>query len=198
MSENPPSAPDGHRAGADEEIDYALLSLNAQLCFALYSTSRSMTAAYRPFLEEMNLTYPQYLVLLTLWERPGITMKELGEHVHLDYGTLSPLVQRLTANGLVECAQCDRRAGGGAARDRRQRSIAARGAAHDPRGPRIGRAAARRYRGAAGPGQCLGYPPRSHGGGRPHPLTGMVSGTLCGCARCSLAHCDPRRSAPAL
>lgn len=102
MSENPPSAPDGHRAGADEEIDYALLSLNAQLCFALYSTSRSMTAAYRPFLEEMNLTYPQYLVLLTLWERPGITMKELGEHVHLDYGTLSPLVQRLTANGLVE------------------------------------------------------------------------------------------------
>ncbi|WP_228566678.1 MarR family winged helix-turn-helix transcriptional regulator [Nocardia sp. SYP-A9097] len=61
-----------------------------------------MTAAYRPFLDEMNLTYPQYLVLLTLWERPGITMKELGEHVHLDYGTLSPLVQRLTANGLVE------------------------------------------------------------------------------------------------
>ncbi|MFF2557606.1 MarR family winged helix-turn-helix transcriptional regulator [Nocardia sp. NPDC058058] len=61
-----------------------------------------MTAAYRPFLDDMNLTYPQYLVLLTLWERPGITMKELGEQIHLDYGTLSPLVQRLTANGLVE------------------------------------------------------------------------------------------------
>lgn len=102
MHEHPPSAPDGHRAGADEEIDYALLSLNAQLCFALYSTSRSMTAAYRPFLDDMNLTYPQYLVLLALWERPGITMKDLGEQVHLDYGTLSPLVQRLQSRGLVE------------------------------------------------------------------------------------------------
>ncbi|MEU0538785.1 MarR family transcriptional regulator [Nocardia sp. NPDC005978] len=102
MPENPSSAPDGHRAGADEEIDYALLSLSAQLCFALYSTSRSMTAAYRPFLDQMTLTYPQYLVLLTLWERPGITMKELGEHVHLDYGTVSPLVQRLQSRDLVE------------------------------------------------------------------------------------------------
>lgn len=102
MHEHPPSAPDGQRAGADEEIDYALLSLNAQLCFALYSTSRSMTAAYRPFLDDMNLTYPQYLVLLALWERPGITMKDLGEQVHLDYGTLSPLVQRLQSRGLVE------------------------------------------------------------------------------------------------
>ncbi|MEC3956777.1 MarR family transcriptional regulator [Nocardia sp. CDC153] len=102
MHEHPPSAPEGHRAGADEEIDYALLSLNAQLCFALYSTSRSMTAAYRPFLDDMNLTYPQYLVLLALWERPGITMKDLGEQVHLDYGTLSPLVQRLQSRGLVE------------------------------------------------------------------------------------------------
>ncbi|WP_442790333.1 MarR family winged helix-turn-helix transcriptional regulator [Nocardia sp. CDC153] len=61
-----------------------------------------MTAAYRPFLDDMNLTYPQYLVLLALWERPGITMKDLGEQVHLDYGTLSPLVQRLQSRGLVE------------------------------------------------------------------------------------------------
>ncbi|MEV6774132.1 MarR family transcriptional regulator [Nocardia sp. NPDC051030] len=102
MQENPPSAPEGHRAGADEEIDYALLSLSAQLCFALYSTSRSMTAAYRPFLDAMHLTYPQYLVLLALWERPGITMKELGEQIHLDYGTVSPLVQRLQTRGLVD------------------------------------------------------------------------------------------------
>ncbi|MFD6356331.1 MarR family winged helix-turn-helix transcriptional regulator [Nocardia tengchongensis] len=100
MQEHPHSAPAG--AGADEEIDYELLSLNAQLCFALYSTSRSMTAAYRPFLDDMNLTYPQYLVLLALWERPGIAMKDLGEQVHLDYGTLSPLVQRLQSRGLVE------------------------------------------------------------------------------------------------
>ncbi|MGW4352346.1 MarR family winged helix-turn-helix transcriptional regulator [Nocardia sp. NPDC004582] len=61
-----------------------------------------MTAAYRPFLDDMNLTYPQYLVLLALWERPGIAMKDLGEQVHLDYGTLSPLVQRLQTRGLVE------------------------------------------------------------------------------------------------
>ncbi|GAB2563803.1 MarR family winged helix-turn-helix transcriptional regulator [Nocardia heshunensis] len=107
MHEHPPSAPDGHRAGADEEIDYALLSLNAQLCFALYSTSRSMTAAYRPFLDDMKLTYPQYLVLLALWERPGITMKELGEQVHLDYGTLSPLVQRLQSRDLVESVRSE-------------------------------------------------------------------------------------------
>ncbi|MFJ4651352.1 MarR family winged helix-turn-helix transcriptional regulator [Nocardia sp. NPDC088792] len=61
-----------------------------------------MTAAYRPFLDDMHLTYPQYLVLLALWEHPGITMKDLGEQIHLDYGTVSPLVQRLQTRGLVE------------------------------------------------------------------------------------------------
>ncbi|UGT61477.1 MarR family winged helix-turn-helix transcriptional regulator [Nocardia asteroides] len=88
------------------------LSLTAQLCFALYSTSRSMTAAYRPFLDEMRVTYPQYLALLALWERPGMTMRELGEKLHLDYGTVSPLIQRLQAHGLVESVRSahDRRA----------------------------------------------------------------------------------------
>ncbi|MBL1078204.1 MarR family transcriptional regulator [Nocardia sp. 2] len=105
MGDFRPSEPEGHGSGADEAIDCELLSLNAQLCFALYSTSRSMTAAYRPFLEDMRLTYPQYLVLLALWERPGITMKELGEQIHLDYGTVSPLVQRLQARGLVDSAR---------------------------------------------------------------------------------------------
>ncbi|MFC9999333.1 MarR family winged helix-turn-helix transcriptional regulator [Nocardia sp. NPDC127526] len=66
-----------------------------------------MTAAYRPFLDAMHLTYPQYLVLLALWERPGITMKELGEHVHLDYGTVSPLVGRLQTRGLVESVRSE-------------------------------------------------------------------------------------------
>ncbi|MEV0293702.1 MarR family transcriptional regulator [Nocardia sp. NPDC050710] len=89
-----------------------LLSLAAQLCFALYSTSRSMTAAYRPFLDAMEVTYPQYLALLALWERPGMTMKELGERLRLDYGTVSPLIQRLQAHGLVESLRSphDRRA----------------------------------------------------------------------------------------
>jgi DNA-binding MarR family transcriptional regulator len=98
------------RVGAAAAPD--LLSLAAQLCFALYSTSRSMTAAYRPFLDAMGVTYPQYLALLALWERPAMTMKELGEHLHLDYGTVSPLIQRLQAHGLVESVRSarDRRA----------------------------------------------------------------------------------------
>ncbi|QIS11872.1 MarR family winged helix-turn-helix transcriptional regulator [Nocardia arthritidis] len=92
--------------------DHDLLSLTSQLCFALYSTSRSMTAAYRPFLDAMEITYPQYLALLALWEHPGMTMKELGEQLRLDYGTVSPLIQRLQAHGLVESVRSphDRRA----------------------------------------------------------------------------------------
>ncbi|PXX58779.1 DNA-binding MarR family transcriptional regulator [Nocardia tenerifensis] len=87
---------------AAEDSGHDLLSLANQLCFALYSTSRSMTAAYRPFLETMEITYPQYLALLALWERPGMTMKELGEQLRLDYGTVSPLIQRLQSHGFVE------------------------------------------------------------------------------------------------
>ena len=81
------------------------LRLGAQLCFALYSTTRSMTASYRPYLEEMGLTYPQYLVLLVLWEHEELTVKELGQKMRLDYGTVSPLTQRLEASGLVERRQ---------------------------------------------------------------------------------------------
>lgn len=92
-------------SGTADTIDASALALASQLCFALYSTSRSMTAAYRPFLERMGITYPQYLALLALWERPDVTMKELGEQLRLDYGTVSPLVARLTAHGLVESAR---------------------------------------------------------------------------------------------
>ncbi len=77
------------------------VSLDQQLCFALYSASRAMTAAYRPVLAEMNLTYPQYLVLLVLWESERVTVGQLGERLHLDSGTLSPLLKRLQANGFV-------------------------------------------------------------------------------------------------
>jgi DNA-binding MarR family transcriptional regulator len=79
----------------------AALSLDRHLCFALYSASRAMTAAYRPVLTEMNLTYPQYLVLLVLWEEGRLTVGRLGERLHLDSGTLSPLLKRLEANGFV-------------------------------------------------------------------------------------------------
>jgi DNA-binding MarR family transcriptional regulator len=77
------------------------LSLDRQLCFALYSASRAMTAAYRPILGELNLTYPQYLVMLVLWEEGRITVGGLGERLQLDSGTLSPLLKRLEAIGFV-------------------------------------------------------------------------------------------------
>ena len=79
----------------------AALSLDRHLCFALYSASRAMTAAYRPILGELNITYPQYLVLLVLWEEGRITVGNLGERLQLDSGTLSPLLKRLAANGFA-------------------------------------------------------------------------------------------------
>ncbi|WP_328555055.1 MULTISPECIES: MarR family winged helix-turn-helix transcriptional regulator [unclassified Streptomyces] len=77
------------------------LLLDDQLCFALYAAQRAVTAAYRPLLEELGLTYPQYLVLLVLWELGETTVKELGTALHLDYGTMSPLLKRLESAGLV-------------------------------------------------------------------------------------------------
>ncbi|WP_217205462.1 MarR family winged helix-turn-helix transcriptional regulator [Streptomyces sp. AC550_RSS872] len=77
------------------------LLLDEQLCFALYAAQRAVTAAYRPLLDELGLTYPQYLVLLVLWERGETTVKELAAALRLDYGTVSPLLKRLEAAGLV-------------------------------------------------------------------------------------------------
>ncbi|MDT5397855.1 MAG: MarR family transcriptional regulator, organic hydroperoxide resistance regulator [Mycobacterium sp.] len=79
----------------------AAIDIDSQLCFALYSASRAMTAAYRPILAELKLTYPQYLVLLVLWEDEPVTVRRLGERLRLDSGTLSPLLKRLEANGFV-------------------------------------------------------------------------------------------------
>ncbi|HET9654199.1 MAG TPA: MarR family transcriptional regulator, partial [Kineosporiaceae bacterium] len=78
---------------------YPELELGRQLCFALYSASRAVVRAYGPLLEELGLTYPQYLVLLALWERPGepLTVGGLGGLLHLDSGTLTPLLKRLEA-----------------------------------------------------------------------------------------------------
>ncbi|MEE2521577.1 MarR family transcriptional regulator [Pseudarthrobacter sp. J75] len=76
--------------------------LDRQVCFALYSASRAATALYRPLLEDLGLTYPQYLVMLVLWENEPRGVKELGEELGLDSGTLSPLLKRLEALGLVE------------------------------------------------------------------------------------------------
>ena len=77
------------------------LQLDHQLCFALYSTSLAMTKLYKPLLDEIGLTYPQYLAMLVLWEHDGVTVSELGERLHLDSGTLTPLLKRLEAAELV-------------------------------------------------------------------------------------------------
>ncbi len=76
--------------------------LDHQLCFALYSAARAATAAYRDALAEVGLTYTQYVTLLALWERDGRTVSELGTALRLDSGTLSPLLKRMSATGLVE------------------------------------------------------------------------------------------------
>jgi DNA-binding MarR family transcriptional regulator len=76
--------------------------LNRQVCFALYSASKAATAVYRPILDELGLTYPQYLVMLVLWESEPRSVRELGEELGLDSGTLSPLLKRLESLGLVE------------------------------------------------------------------------------------------------
>lgn len=78
------------------------LLLDNQLCFSLYAASRAMTAAYTPLLEPLGLTYPQYLVLLVLWEGDGISVKQLGERLQLDSGTLTPVLAKLDARGLVK------------------------------------------------------------------------------------------------
>jgi DNA-binding MarR family transcriptional regulator len=79
-----------------------LLRLDNQFCFALYSASLAMTKTYKPFLENLNLTYPQYLVMLILWEQDNVLVKEIGERLFLDSGTLTPLLKRLEAAGLIE------------------------------------------------------------------------------------------------
>ena len=78
-----------------------MLKLDNQLCFALYSTSLAMTRVYKPLLDELGLTYPQYLAMLVLWERDGLMVSELGERLYLDSGTLTPLLKRLEASGLI-------------------------------------------------------------------------------------------------
>ncbi|WP_159839933.1 MarR family winged helix-turn-helix transcriptional regulator [Nocardia sp. CY41] len=78
------------------------LTLDEQLCFPLYAASRAMTAVYRPKLERLGLTYPQYLVMLALWERDERSVGDVCQALDLDSGTLSPLLKRLEAAGLLE------------------------------------------------------------------------------------------------
>ena len=75
--------------------DNPLLKLDKQLCFPVYALSRLITKAYQPLLEKLDVTYPQYLVLLLLWEHESLTVKQLGEQLLLDSGTLTPLLKRM-------------------------------------------------------------------------------------------------------
>jgi DNA-binding MarR family transcriptional regulator len=80
----------------------APLLLSNQICFAVYSTAHAFNRVYKPLLDRLGLTYPQYLVMLVLWERDGLSVKEIGERLFLDSGTLTPLLKRLEAAYLVK------------------------------------------------------------------------------------------------
>ncbi len=85
-----------------------LPQLDEHLCFALYSASRAMTGAYQEFLSKLGLTYPQYLVLITLWENDGENVSSIGKRLFLDSATLTPLLKRLEARGFVERRRSER------------------------------------------------------------------------------------------
>jgi DNA-binding MarR family transcriptional regulator len=82
-----------------------MLALDKQFCFALYSASLAMTKAYKPLLDNLGLTYPQYLAMLVLWQEDDLLVKDIGERLFLDSGTLTPLLKRLEAAGLVARAR---------------------------------------------------------------------------------------------
>jgi DNA-binding MarR family transcriptional regulator len=78
------------------------LRLDNQICFAVYSAAHAFNRVYKPLLDRLGLTYPQYLVMLVLWERDGVAVKDIGERLFLDSGTLTPLLKRLEAAGFVK------------------------------------------------------------------------------------------------
>lgn len=98
----PRPRPAARRRPASPTESHESLYLDNQLCFALYATSLAMTKVYRPLLAPLGLTYPQYVVMLALWEHAELSVGGLGERVALDSGTLVPLIRKLTALGLVE------------------------------------------------------------------------------------------------
>jgi DNA-binding MarR family transcriptional regulator len=79
-----------------------ILKLSNQLCFPLYAAAKGVVGKYTPFLEPLGLTYTQYITLMVLWERKSVTIKELGEQLYLDSGTLTPMLKKLAERELVE------------------------------------------------------------------------------------------------
>src|SRR5580693_8536531 len=87
---------------AKKNVSDLTLLLDNQLCFAVYSTAHVFNRVYKPLLDRLGLTYPQYLVMLVLWEGDGVPVKEIGERLFLDSGTLTPLLKRLERAGLIK------------------------------------------------------------------------------------------------
>lgn len=87
---------------------YDVLKLENQLCFPLYACSREIVKRYKPFLDQIDLTYTQYITMMVLWERKSVNVKELGECLYLDSGTLTPLLRKLESKGLIMRARSDK------------------------------------------------------------------------------------------
>ena len=83
------------------DTQYEALKLENQLCFPLYACAREVVKKYKPFLDDIDLTYTQYVTMMVLWEKPSVTSKEIGERLHLDSGTLTPVIKKLAEKGLV-------------------------------------------------------------------------------------------------
>ncbi|MBP5307741.1 MAG: MarR family transcriptional regulator [Clostridia bacterium] len=84
------------------EKNYDALKLDNQLCFPLYAAARETVKHYRPFLDELDITYTQYIAMMVLWEKDCVTVKDLGERLFLDSGTLTPVLKSMESKGLVE------------------------------------------------------------------------------------------------
>lgn len=84
-----------------DNLNFDPLKLENQLCFPLYAASREVIKLYKPFLDDLDLTYTQYIAMILLWEHKTMTVKEMGEHLFLDSGTLTPLLKKLEAKGMI-------------------------------------------------------------------------------------------------
>ncbi len=84
-----------------EQKDYEALKLGNQLCFPLYACAKEIVRRYKPFLDKIDLTYTQYIVMMVLWEQKELNVKTLGEYLYLDSGTLTPVIKRLETKGLI-------------------------------------------------------------------------------------------------
>nr|WP_236993818.1 MarR family transcriptional regulator [Methanomassiliicoccus luminyensis] len=85
-----------------DRMNHDVLKLENQICFPIYACAREVVKKYKPFLDEIDLTYTQYIAMMVLWEHKRVGVKDLGEHLYLDSGTLTPLLKRLEAKGLVQ------------------------------------------------------------------------------------------------